>query len=218
MARRLPRDNETARMLLEFGSYNYTVAPVDADSALSVDDPEKEKDSPVTACRRKLIEVSLPLEAIDAASAREKSIRHGHPLTLHPWWARRPLASCRAVLFAQIVDAPPPWPVEFPTEEAQARERKRLHEVIAEMVQWKASGNRHVMGKARYEIARSLARGRGEAPPARGDADAVLAYLAEHAPPVCDPFCGGGSIPLEAQRLGLGAHGSDSVKRPWGST
>ena len=164
---------------------------------------------PVTAHRRKLIEVSLPLEAINAASAREKSIRHGHPSTLHLWWARRPLAACRAVLFAQIVDDPSSWPEEFPTEEAQARERKRLHEVIAEMVQWKASGNRHVMGKARYEIARSLARGRGETPPARGDTDAVLAYLAEHAPPVCDPFCGGGSIPLEAQRLGLRARGSD---------
>ena len=167
------------------------------------------RELPVTAHHRKLIEVSLPLEAINAASAREKSIRHGHPSTLHLWWARRPLAACRAVLFAQIVDDPSSWPEEFPTEEAQARERKRLHEVIAEMVQWKASGNRHVMGKARYEIARSLARGRGETPPARGDTDAVLAYLAEHAPPVCDPFCGGGSIPLEAQRLGLRARGSD---------
>ena len=163
----------------------------------------------MTVHRRKLIEVSLPLEAINAASAREKSIRHGHPSTLHLWWARRPLAACRAVLFAQLVDDPSSWPEEFPTEEAQARERKRLHEIIAEMVPWKASGNRHVMGKARYEIARSLARGRGEAPPARGDTDAVLAYLAEHAPPVCDPFCGGGSIPLEAQRLGLRARGSD---------
>ena len=163
----------------------------------------------MAAHRRKLIEVSLPLEAINAASAREKSIRHGHPSTLHLWWARRPLAACRAVLFAQLVDDPSSWPEEFPTEEAQARERKRLRKVIARMVQWKASGNRHVMGEARYEIARSLARGRGEAPPARGDTGAVLAYLAEHAPPVCDPFCGGGSIPLEAQRLGLRARGSD---------
>ena len=167
------------------------------------------RELPVTAPRRKLIEVSLPLEAINAASAREKSIRHGHPSTLHLWWARRPLAACRAVLFASLVDDPSSWPEEFPTEEAQEQERKRLHQVIAEMVQWKASGDGHVMGKARYEIARSLARGRGEAPPARGDTGAVLAYLAEHAPPVCDPFCGGGSIPLEAQRLGLRARGSD---------
>ena len=209
MARRLPRGDETARMLLEFGSYSYTVAPVDADLALPVDNPEKEKDSPVTAHRRKLIEVSPPLKTINTASAREKSIRHGHPSTLHLWWARRPLAACRAVLFASLVDHPSSWPEEFPTEEAQEQERKRLHQVIAEMVQWRASGDGHVMGKARYEIARSLARGRGEAPPARGDTDAVLAYLAEHAPPVCDPFCGGGSIPLEAQRLGLRARGSD---------
>ena len=117
----------------------------------------------MTAHRRKLIEVSLPLESINAASAREKSIRHVHPSTLHLWWARRPLAACRAVLFASLVDHPSSWPEEFPTEEAQEQERKRLHEVIAEMVQWKASGDGHVMGKARYEIARSLARGRGAA-------------------------------------------------------
>ena len=153
----------------------------------------------MTGFRRKLIEVSLPLEAINAASGREKSIRHGHPSTLHLWWARRPLAACRAVLFAQLLDDPSAWPEEFPTEEEQDRERARLHGVVAEMVPWEASGDERVMGKARWEIARSLARGRGE----------VLAYLAEHAPPVCDPFCGGGSIPLEAQRLGLRARGSD---------
>ncbi len=77
------------------------------------------------------------------------------------------------------------------------------------MVPWKATHDERVIGKARYEIARSLARGRGEAPPSENDARAVLAYLARYAPPVCDPFCGGGSIPLEAQRLGLRAHGSD---------
>ena len=159
--------------------------------------------------RKKLIEVSLPLSAINAASAREKSIRHGHPSTLHLWWARRPLAACRAVLFAQLVDDPSAWPEAFPTEAAQARERERLHGVIADMVPWEASGDERVLGRARFEIARSLARERGEAPPERGDARAVLDYLAEHAPPVCDPFCGGGSIPLEAQRLGLRARGSD---------
>ena len=159
--------------------------------------------------RKKLIEVSLPLAAINSASAREKSIRHGHPSTLHLWWARRPLAACRAVLFAQLVDDPSAWPEAFPTEAAQARERERLHGVIADMVPWEASGDERVLGRARFEIARSLARGRGEAAPERGDARAVLDYLAEHAPPVCDPFCGGGSIPLEAQRLGLRARGSD---------
>lgn len=163
----------------------------------------------MTVHRKKLIEVSLPLKAINAASAREKSIRHGHPSTLHLWWARRPLAACRAVLFAQLVDDPSAWPEEFPTEESQARERKRLHGIIEEMVPWKATHDERIIGKARYEIARSLARGCGESPPAEDDARAVFAYLAQRAPPVCDPFCGGGSIPLEAQRLGLRAHGSD---------
>ena len=163
----------------------------------------------MTVHRKKLIEVSLPLKAINAASAREKSIRHGHPSTLHLWWARRPLAACRAVLFAQLVDDPSAWPEEFPTEESQARERKRLHGIIEEMVPWKATNDVRITSKARYEIARSLARGCGESPPHKDDARAVLAYLARRAPPVCDPFCGGGSIPLEAQRLGLRAHGSD---------
>jgi len=76
--------------------------------------------------KKKLIEVAMPLEAINEASAREKSIRHGHPSTLHLWWARRPLASTRAVLFASLVDDPSSRPEEFPTEEAQAEERKRL--------------------------------------------------------------------------------------------
>ena len=107
------------------------------------------------------------------------------------------------------MDDPSAWPEEFPTEEAQARERKRLHRIIEQMVPWKATHDEQVIGEARYEIARSLARGRGESPPNRNDARAVLDYLGEHAPPVCDPFCGGGSIPLEAQRLGLRAHGSD---------
>ena len=163
----------------------------------------------MTTLRRKLIEVSMPLEAINKASAKEKSIRHGHPSTLHLWWARRPLAACRAVLFGQLVDDPSSWPEEFPTAEEQERERTRLHRVIAEMVPWEATNDERILNKARFEIARSIARGRGDKPPASDDAEAVLAYLAEHAPPVCDPFCGGGSIPLEAQRLGLRAHGSD---------
>jgi len=83
---------------------------------------------PVT--KRKLIEVSLPLEAINVASGREKSIRHGHPATLHLWWARRPLATARAVLFAQLVDDPSSLPDQFPTPEAQSTERERLHQII----------------------------------------------------------------------------------------
>ena len=113
------------------------------------------------------------------------------------------------MLFAQLVDDPSAWPEKFPTEEDQARERKRLHRIIEEMVPWEATNDEHILNKARYEIARSLTRGRGEPPPPRDDPEAVLGWLAEHAPPVCDPFCGGGSIPLEAQRLGLRAHGSD---------
>lgn len=160
-----------------------------------------------TTIRKKLIEVALPLEEINKASAREKSIRHGHPSTLHLWWARRPLAACRAVIFAQLVDDPSAWPDRFKTPEAQAEERKRLHDLIARMVPWEASNNEAILNEARFEIARSVAWGLGEEPPTK-PAD-VLAYLQTKAPPVYDPFCGGGSIPLEAQRLGLRAYGSD---------
>jgi putative DNA methylase len=159
--------------------------------------------------RKKLIEVSIPLEAINAASAREKSIRHGHPSTLHLWWARRPLAACRAVLFAQLVDDPSAWPERFDGEEEQEAERKRLHAIITELVKWENSNNETVLNRARWEIARSVAWGLGEEPPVREDGAAILAYLQAKAPPVYDPFCGGGSIPLEAQRLGLRAYGSD---------
>ena len=137
---------------------------------------------------KKLIEVALPLEAINKESAREKSIRHGHPSTLHLWWARRPLAACRAVLFASLVDDPSAHPEQFPTEEAQERERQRLFTIIEALVKWENSNNEEVLGAARAEIMRST----GGNPP-----------------PVLDPFCGGGSIPLEAQRLGLEAHASD---------
>jgi putative DNA methylase len=140
------------------------------------------------AYKKKLIEVAIPLEAINAASAREKSIRHGHPSTLHLWWARRPLAACRAVLFAQLVDDPSSHPDKFPTEESVEAERKRLFNIIEELVKWENSTNEEVLEKARKEIRNSC---NGELPP------------------VYDPFSGGGSIPLEAQRLGLPAYGSD---------
>ena len=162
-----------------------------------------------TPPRKKLIEVSIPLEAINKASAREKSIRHGHPSTLHLWWARRPLAACRAVLFAQLVDDPSAWPDRFPTEEDQDRERRRLHKVIEDMVPWEASKNDRILNAARWEIARSVAWGLGEEPPSADDPTAILDYLQTKAAPVYDPFSGGGSIPLEAQRLGLRAYGSD---------
>ena len=140
------------------------------------------------AAPRKLIEVAIPLQAINVASAREKSIRHGHPSTLHLWWARRPLAACRAVLFAQLVDDPSAHPDQFPTPELQAAERQRLFGIIEQLVEWENSTNERVLSAARAEIRKSM----GENPP-----------------PVLDPFAGGGSIPLEAQRLGLVAHASD---------
>lgn len=159
--------------------------------------------------RKKLIEVSIPLEAINKASAREKSIRHGHPSTLHLWWARRPLAACRAVLFSQLVDDPSGWPDRFPSEADQDKERKRLHRIIEDMVPWEASNNETILNAARWEIARSVAWGLSEEPPPQQDTAAILNYLQTKAPPVYDPFSGGGSIPLEAQRLGLRAYGSD---------
>ena len=148
-----------------------------------------------------------------ATSAREKSIRHGHPSTLHLWWARRPLAACRAVLFGQLVDDPSGWPDRFPTEDEQDRERHRIFRIIEALVKWENSNNEVILDAARIEIARSLARGRvaDDCGDTR-DQDVlregvksrtVRTYLAEVAPPVHDPFAGGGSIPLEAQRLGL---------------
>lgn len=140
------------------------------------------------APRRKLIEVSLPLEDINRESAREKSIRHGHPSTLHLWWARRPLASARAVLFAQLVDDPSSHPDRFATEEEQKAERERLHGIIRRLVVWENVGDEKLLAEAHAEILRST----------DGNPPAIL-----------DPFAGGGTIPLEAQRLGLEAHASD---------
>jgi putative DNA methylase len=136
----------------------------------------------------KLIEVGLPLETINRESAREKSIRHGHPSTLHLWWARRPLAAARAVLFAQLVDDPSGHPDRFPTEEDQRAERERLHKLIERLVVWENIRDEKLLAEARSEIYRSC----DGAPPA-----------------ILDPFAGGGTIPLEAQRLGLEAHASD---------
>lgn len=226
--------------------------------------------------RKKLIEVALPLEAINIASAREKSIRHGHPSTLHLWWARRPLAACRAVLFASLVDDPDSDPAYSDDPDAAAAQRARLFNLIEQLVLWENSNNPAVINAARAEIAASVAsrlietgeldgdtpiaeiapRQAAEPPPIEiedttpepirrlsGTAtkpkpkskrkrkpepepaatqtlarhfrarqarpEAVNHFLATHAPPVLDPFAGGGSIPLEAQRLGLRAHASD---------
>lgn len=141
-----------------------------------------------TTPKRKLIEVALPLEAINRESAREKSIRHGHPSTLHLWWARRPLAACRAVLFAQLVDDPSSHPDKFPTEEAVVAERQRLFRLIERLVVWENTTDEALLRTAHEEILKSTDG---------------------NPPPILDPFAGGGSIPLEAQRLGLEAHASD---------
>lgn len=177
--------------------------------------------------KKKLIEVAIPLEAINTASAREKSIRHGHPSTLHLWWARRPLAACRAILFCQLVDDPSEYvDVLLADEEVRKAaereldsrvkkreqdkangkivpaderplnlkdiaveiERERLFKIIEELVKWENSTNEEVLSRARAEIRRCCG---------------------EEVPSVYDPFSGGCSIPLEAQRLGLPAYGSD---------
>jgi putative DNA methylase len=205
--------------------------------------------------RKKLIEVALPLEAINTASAREKSIRHGHPSTLHLWWARRPLAAARAVIFSQMVDDPSeyvdelladeatrqraekehrklvkawetrkqvfdkadaagmsaaanPDPGKLPTlqETAANLERERLFAIIEELVRWENTTNETVLQPARDEIWRSWRRA------CRDNADdprAAELFNPDKLPAFHDPFAGGGSLPLEAQRLGLEAYASD---------
>jgi putative DNA methylase len=138
--------------------------------------------------KKKLIEVALPLAKINFESAREKSIRHGHPSTLHLWWARRPLAAARAVLWSSLVDDPSAHPDRFPTEEAQAVERRRLFDILERLVPWEASTDEQVLSEARAEILNSC------------DGDL---------PKILDPFGGGGTIPLEALRLGLPSYSGD---------
>ena len=132
--------------------------------------------------RQKLIEVALPLEAINREAAREKSIRHGHPSTVHLWWARRPLAACRATLLAALLDDPSSHPERFPTEAAQAAERERLLNLVERVVAWETATDPALLAEARRELE---------------------AHSPDGLPAIVDPFCGGGSIPVEAQRLGL---------------
>jgi|LSQX01.2.fsa_nt_gb putative DNA methylase len=155
---------------------------------------------------KKLIEVALPLQAINEASAREKSIRHGHPSTLHLWWARRPLAAARAVIFAQMVDDPSALPELFPTVEAQEKERKRLFAIIERLVVWENTTNEEVLQEAREELWQSWRRCCAD------NADHLRAeeiFNSHILPAFHDPFAGGGALPLEAQRLGLEAWASD---------
>ena len=135
-----------------------------------------------------MIEVALPLDSINKASGKEKSIRHGHPSTLHLWWARRPLATARAVLFASLIDDPSEHEEKFPTPESQQAERERLFKIIENLVKWENTGNEEIFAKAFDEIKKSCG---------------------ENIPAVFDPFAGGGTIPLEAQRLGLKSFAND---------
>jgi putative DNA methylase len=161
---------------------------------------------PAVKVRKKLIEVALPLEAINTASAREKSIRHGHPSTLHLWWARRPLAAARAVIFSQMVIDPSDLPEEFPTEESQDAERHRLFRIIEELVQWESTSDETVLNRVRNEIWKSW-----RVTCADNASHPRMKELFDPAvlPGFHDPFAGGGALPLEAQRLGLESHASD---------
>jgi len=159
---------------------------------------------------KKLIEVALPLDAINAASAREKSIRHGHPSTLHLWWARRPLATARAVLFAQMVNDPGyqqgggfRYGVN---KEKAALERERLFKIIEDLVQWENTNNEEVLARARAEIRRSW---RETCELNKSHPRAAELFDPDRLPGFHDPFAGGGAIPLEAQRLGLDSYASD---------
>lgn len=180
----------------------------------------------MSAYPKKLIEVSIPLKEINEACVREKSIRHGHPSTLHLWWARRPLAAARAVLFCQLVDDPSGYLEELLADKARKqraqqevelelkmtphlspkledklveKERERLHNIVKELVIWENTTNEKVLNRARKEIRNSWLR------------HLRRSGLPENTPmpPVLDPFAGGGAIPLEAQRLGMEAHASD---------
>ena len=156
--------------------------------------------------KKKLIEVALPLEAINKASAREKSIRHGHPSTLHLWWARRPLAAARAVIFSQMVDDPSAHPDIFKTEKAQEKERQRLFRIIEELVKWENTTNETVLQQARDEIWQSWRYTCAE----NADHPRAKELFDRHKLPAFhDPFAGGGALPLEAQRLGLESYASD---------
>jgi putative DNA methylase len=166
---------------------------------------------------KKLIEVALPLDAINAACAREKSIRHGHPSTLHLWWARRPLAAARSVIFAQLVNDPASlWEAQHPGEKPSSQQRsaftkrrKELFNLIEELVLWENTTDESVQGvleRARAEIRRSW---KEVCALNASHPDAATLFQPDAMPGLHDPFAGGGAIPLEAQRLGLDAYASD---------
>lgn len=161
-----------------------------------------------------LIEVAMPLDAINSAAAKEKSIRHGHPSTLHLWWARRPLAAARSVIFGQLVHDPEDlWKCQNPGVEPSpqhrghwTRERARLFKIIEDLVQWENSTNEQVLDAARAEIRRSW---KITCELNKNHPLAAKLFNPDKLPGLHDPFAGGGAIPLEAQRLGLEAFASD---------
>ncbi|GIX25479.1 MAG: hypothetical protein KatS3mg122_2710 [Caldimonas sp.] len=157
---------------------------------------------------KKLIEVALPLDAINEAAAREKSIRHGHPSTLHLWWARRPLAAARAVIFAQMVNDPgyERHLGRGVNKQKAAAERERLFKIIEDLVQWENTNNEEVLERARAEIRRSW---RETCELNKNHPQAAKLFNPDKLPAFHDPFAGGGAIPLEAQRLGLESYASD---------
>ncbi len=159
---------------------------------------------------KKLIEVALPLDAINAAAAREKSIRHGHPSTLHLWWARRPLAAARAVIFAQMVNDPgyqQGGGFKYGVNKEKAEiERERLFKIIEDLVQWENTNNEDVLARARAEIVRSW---RETCELNKTHPQAAELFNPDKLPGFHDPFAGGGALPLEAQRLGLESYASD---------
>jgi len=157
---------------------------------------------------KKLIEVALPLDKINAAAAREKSIRHGHPSTLHLWWARRPLAAARAVIFAQMVNDPgyERYLGRGVNKEKAAQERERLFQIIEDLVKWENTNNEEVLARARAEIWKSW---RETCALNKGHPQAAELFNPDKLPAFHDPFAGGGALPLEAQRLGLEAWASD---------
>ncbi|MGH7740951.1 MAG: DUF1156 domain-containing protein [Candidatus Eiseniibacteriota bacterium] len=156
--------------------------------------------------RKKLIEVALPLEAINKASARENYIYRGNPSSLHKWWAQRPLAAARAVIFAQMVDDPSANSELFKTARMQEAERQRLFRIMEALVQWESTTDERVLTAARDEIWKSW---RHTCADNADDPRAKELFNPEKLPSFCDPFAGGGTLPLEAQRLGLESYASD---------
>jgi putative DNA methylase len=163
---------------------------------------------------KKLIEVAIPLDSINAAAAHEKAIRTGHPANLHLWWARRPLAAARAVIFSQLVNDPEDlwWlqnPGSVPNKQVRGhwtKTRQRLFNIIEDLVLWKNTTNEEVLDRAREEIRKSW---REVCDLNRGHPQAPELFNPDKIPGLHDPFAGGGAIPLEAQRLGLEAFATD---------